>query len=873
MYNNYIDMKFIDFMTQPSKKVIIDNNLGDITNIIKSFVISNNTSFFNFERFNINQIAKTILYTHYNNFIYIDTESSLALFYAFLSSKRDGQDIYNLIPDSSFNFESAKVCLSTINEIRNAKRINKNQELDLLINDYESFLLDKNYYDDALIINKAIELINKLDVKDIKTIFKLNEDYSIAILDTCFYELTYLERSLLDTLVNKLNVKYEIVSIYDKNDNLSIKAYKTYGFYQEVENIINIIDQNKISLQDVEIIISNPSYTNIIKSYFDNYHIPYVFDYGDKLTCFNVYGFISSIIDFLSNHYSIKYLYDIYRNYSLKNEYKNIKELKNLHADINQIKLISQSWEDSPKTFINDLLDLPNYSNVSDIYNHLLDLIYKYLKEESYIFVIDTLKSKKRLFDLYDSLNLEDEPLDLIKRTLESITIDSPLTSSTPIVIKKLTKVKYLFKKHVFILGLSSSQLHLKEVESPLLNDEGIKKIVDYKNYYVELASNKNKKYNDKLDRLIKYNSSSNVYLSYSEYDSTEFKVLSPSVFFIKNASNINDPLINESLKLDAFNIDKDEEIIDSNSFNKCKENLYMSPTRLNTLYNCPLNYIYQKTYDEIDLDEYDNTWLKGNEKGTLVHAILENYYLANLDKKYNKASLDEIFDRLTKEEISKHPFDDVNEINEEISSIRKSINKYIKYTSTHLDSYKILGCEIEFSKIEIELNGKKYKFFGTVDRVDYYNPGTGELYIRIYDYKTGKEKSLDNDGLTQSFIYKYAIDDYLKKNDVKAIVGDFDLNKIKYEFAYIYLNEYNSTKFVSEDEVNKNIQANSYKLSLFNNLKNSVDSFFDVYKPKTIKDSDFADSRCKYCNYVDRCILKKRTSANTVWSHEKYEG
>jgi len=872
-------MQFIDFIKYPNRKILFENNLSDGNSIIKAFSLSNKMSISNYEIFNINLLCKSILSTK-AGCKYINNEEATYLFYSFLSNKKNGGDIYNLIPDSSFSFESAKVCLSTINEIRKGKRKEtKNDDIDNLIKDYENYLLSYSYYDDALMLKEAIKIS---DSNLIKNILKIKDKFVVGIVDSYLKELSYLERLFLDTIVNKLNTSYETLTLFTINKDIKIKSYKTYGFYQEVENVINVINQNKLSVSDIEIVISNDSYINNIKAYFDNYNIPYSFSNGTALQCFDIYGLIDSIIDFYHNHYSISYLFDIYRNIAIKDEYKNIKELKNLHAYDKDILYVINNldketkygkqiikWNDNQKIFINDLLNLDKSNNVYELYISILKFVKKYCDNKYIELVIDTLNSKIKMFELCASLNIKDDKYDLIRRVLENVKVNNDKSFNSPIVIRKLSHINHLFKKHVFILGLSSSQLKQKEVESPLLSDEDLSNYIDVDNYYVELASKRNIRFNELLDRLITNNSCSNVYLSYSEYDSNEYKSLSPSSFYNKYLIKEEVSLVNSKLSLNTNVVnDNDEKIMNDTSFNKIKDNKYFSPSSLNTLYNCPLNYLYSKYYDEVSLNEYTDTWLGLNESGSLVHKILENYYNKHKDKLFDKSSFEEIFKLTCDEEIIKHPFDNDVQIESELNNIHKVVEQYLSKPIVDSDKgFKVLGCEIKFSNLKVTLNNDdSYIFAGSVDRADYYlDPATKTLKIKIYDYKTGKEKDLSNDGLTQSFIYILAIKEYLKSDEAKSIIGDFDINNVTYEFHYIYL-FFNIDNCYTEESSKTNKEANEAKLLEFSLLKNSYSSFIDIYKPKLGKQNSDTRSMCVYCNYKDKCLLKRKYALNMFW-------
>jgi len=857
--------KFNEFIKDKNKKILISSSLGDLDELIKEMVKEEEIGISNYEKRTILDLARLIIFYDNHQYTYLDSSSLDIIFYGFLESKRDHKnDIYNLIPDVSFNFETSKICLKTINEIRKGKKLDKeNRDINSLIKEFEDYLIASNYVDEILLINLASNKLSSLDKNKIEKMLLLTKEYKFGILKESKAKLSYLELNFLNSLTNKLGINLDELEVYSSNESLKISSFKTYGYYQEILNVISLIDKNKLPLEDVDILVSDSKYDNSLKAYLENYHIPYYFDYGVSIKCFSIYGLLDSICNFFIENYSIKHLYDIYRNKALNDGISNIKNIKDLRSDRNSILSKSSKYSPIQQQFLTELINIDKDVPISNLYESIINFIHKYTRVDQQQFIKEALDDKKRLFILLDKINIDSNKYKIILNLLDSsyVTIkdDNKLSH---LRIAKLGSTNYLNKKYTFIIGLSAKQLQLNEIESPLLSDNDIKVLIDC-HYYVDLSSERNNRFNKKLDELIKNNKCHSIYLSYSSYDSDEFRNLTPSIFYLKNINNEvnfkNNPKIN-------LNINKGEEpyILPNEVFNKLKKDNGFSPTSLNTLYKCSLWYLYSKYFDNVEINEYENNWLKPNESGTFIHKVLEDYYKnhKDLNKDIDEGDFERIFNKVKEDTIINYPFDNKDLIEKYCSHFKKVIYQFIRDSRC---SFKVLSTEYEFDSIPIKFfnDTLTYVFRGKIDRIDYLGDKDSVTKIRVFDYKSGKYHKLGEDGLTQTFIYINAVKELIKQGKFIDILGNVDLSKVEFEFHYYHFSGKEKDVKFTEEEVMKNKMSNEEELLRFIKLENNIKSFMEVYDPKINNKSLDNEGKCQYCSYKQYCLFKKTISLN----------
>lgn len=197
-----------------------------------------------------------------------------------------------------------------------------------------------------------------------------------------------------------------------------------------------------------------------------------------------------------------------------------------------------------------------------------------------------------------------------------------------------------------------------------------------------------------------------------------------------------------------------------------------ISPTAINTYIRCKLQYFYKyiaciKEPDSIDDDKIDNRLF-----GNIFHKaaeIIYNKYLphkiidkSDIDKilsqgdesiasAVNEAFNIELFQR--PEGTTKPPIlNGLQLINREV------IERYLKTllkTDRDLTPFQIIGHEIDVKK-KLQINGKTINIEGRIDRIDKINIGDSHESLRVVDYKTGYNATLNVADIKQIFEAKH---------------------------------------------------------------------------------------------------------------------
>ena len=868
-----------------NKKIIIGDSLHEVDTVIKAHVIKNNQPIINVESATILSLATPILRNsgQYLNYSYLDNEEANALFYTFLKINKSNI-IYCLIPKESFSYETSKNAYSAINQIRLGKIINPNHKLKTIISDFEDYLSHKRYIDMPLIINNAVKILEADKDIAVKCLGYQN-DYNYYLLPSLKDKLTYLEAKFIASINKISNKQCEYLSYINNKEN-NIKRYKIpcYGYSNVIKCIVNKIKENNYNLGDVAIYTSTSAYNNLIRGYFNNFNINYRFVDGEDLIAEDFTQLFISVLEFLANHFDIKYLYDIYKNHALVNSYKCTEILSKLKADKSQIinKFSNKHIEEDKKVFINDLLDLYNSNDsLGDIYKKALDFTCNHSTPLAKKYAIDALREKERLFTLMDAEHLDyPKKVDLIKSILENVNISKELINKNQsYVLVSNNAINYLPRKYNFFIGLSSKEMNINEIESPLISDKEYNEIIDCTNYHVQLAKSKNVERKTHLINLIKTQNIGEQYFITSIYDSVEFKPLSNSGFYLELDANEENIYFKEE-NINITDVDSiDEYLYPRTDFNNKKViNTVLSPSSVENIMECPLNYIYKLIYEEIELDNYTNKWLKGPDEGNFVHKILETYFSKANPNKFDEKYFDNIFNDVYIETKKESPFSDSGIQENEKKKVKTLVKKYLdKYylNKNDGDPYIPIKCELKIDKKDAVPYLGEYKIYGIIDRVDAYVDADKKLHIRIVDYKTYSKSSYkdhkDHHLLSQCVLYPHIIFDYVNKNKDEIIkkVGDFNTLE-KGDIIFVYeLFKLEKPKQPDCNEIKAKIELalNNYQEL----IKDPTWTNFErIYSPKTKSKGANDDSRCKYCKYFDYCRLKINKGDHLTWNWDK---
>ena len=836
------------------KKIFLCNNILNGRRYIQSLNL-NNEIILNYEVLTLRMLIVNNILDYR---LIDDNEAAYILFNLIKKNKYKSKDINTI--------GAVKKLLIVLNDYR----MNESNDYSAIYEmDYDKLLND--YYNE-------LEKNHLLDY--ICGLYKLNEykfNSKLYLLNDL--ELTKLENKIIHNIFNDINNINPI-----KSNNNYCGFYNCYGIYNEILNVLDIIDEKKLPINNCSILYTNDIYENFIRAELDNRNIKYSMSSAHAKST-NIISFILDVLDYFKNNFRYDYLERILKNKGLNTIYLDEFYSTFYFPEIivgetrERTKLLIESIKNDQNKqnlyeFLNDLIDI--YDNQID-YDKLIDFSFKYINSKLEIMSLQTkIRHIKYILNYDNSIDTIIDELSNLKYS-ESDTQDG-------LVISKINKLISL-RKHLFIIGLSQNYMNTISTENPF--------IIDVNKYDNTLGNDKtlhlmkNLKLNieDNLNYCLN-NSNVDIYMSYSSYNKIDFRPSAPSIYFLnkyneyKNDDNIiikinRYDIFNNNIKFNEFDINIDEnelEIDDYNNGNitldiesnnkhidenideviikkdeKQKRPLSLSPSALSSLISCPYKYYYQylKKINDVSypkLNEYE--WLEANNKGTFFHRIMELYvnkeFIDNKNYYFNQKIYDECFkkalDEITNINLIKNKTVYKNEIDDMKKLTISCINDLI--VELNENRYQILACEYDLKKLNVLY--KNIILSGVVDRIDGYLDNQ-TLHLRIIDYKTGKYHTKDKNTYLQHIFYPYII---LNSNQK---LFDFDYEKIIIDsFVYFYpfaskSNIYMDEEIKLKDEFER---IDEIIIPYLNNEK---------YLENMKKYED--DISCDYCNYHDICF------------------
>ena len=836
------------------KKIFLCNNILNGRRYIQSLNL-NNEIILNYEVLTLRMLIENNILDYR---LIDDNEAAYILFNLIKKNKYKSKDINTI--------GAVKKLLIVLNDYR----MNDSNDYSAIYEmDYDKLLND--YYNE-------LEKNHLLDY--ICGLYKLNEykfNSKLYLLNDL--ELTKLENKIIHNIFNDINNINPI-----KSNNNYCGFYNCYGIYNEILNVLDIIDEKKLPINNCSILYTNDIYENFIRAELDNRNIKYSMSSAHAKST-NIISFILDVLDYFKNNFRYDYLERILKNKGLNTIYLDEFYSTFYFPEIivgetrERTKLLIESIKNDQNKqnlyeFLNDLIDI--YDNQID-YDKLIDFSFKYINSKLEIMSLQTkIRHIKYILNYDNSIDTIIDELSNLKYS-ESDTQEG-------LVISKINKLISL-RKHLFIIGLSQNYMNTISTENPF--------IIDVNKYDNTLGNDKtlhlmkNLKLNieDNLNYCLN-NSNVDIYMSYSSYNKIDFRPSAPSIYFLnkyneyKNDDNIiikinRYDIFNNNIKFNEFDINIDEnelEIDDYNNGNitldiesnnkhidenideviikkdeKQKRPLSLSPSALSSLISCPYKYYYQylKKINDVSypkLNEYE--WLEANNKGTFFHRIMELYvnkeFIDNKNYYFNQKIYDECFkkalDEITNINLIKNKTVYKNEIDDMKKLTISCINDLI--VELNENRYQILACEYDLKKLNVLY--KNIILSGVVDRIDGYLDNQ-TLHLRIIDYKTGKYHTKDKNTYLQHIFYPYII---LNSNQK---LFDFDYEKIIIDsFVYFYpfaskSNIYMDEEIKLKDEFER---IDEIIIPYLNNEK---------YLENMKKYED--DISCDYCNYHDICF------------------
>jgi len=757
--------------------------------------------------------------------------------------------IYDYIKDNSYFknsfIDDGKSIMDSINELR--KQIPKNEkESIVLLNDgefkdknkeilsiynyYMNYLKDNNLYDDITLARYVIENNKKIDAE-----FYIFED--------C--KLNNLEKELLNVVSNN---NYSIYS-FNKSKKSNIKEYfEAYGSTNEVENVLSYILKNNIRFDECTIAVTDSkTYFKTFKDYEDIYNLPFSYGLSLSIRETNPGRFLKQIIDWNNDNYSKDSFVELFNStYFNKEKFINDSKINpdyfnsaiemagflrisfDEHSNLNKIEKLEELYKLSQ----DKLLIIEEVRKINSILSiGLVNFIdYSINKNQYDDSAIETIKNNLLNGSLF---NLDENK---IINYIYNLSIVINEVKEGCLYITSINRAKSVFRKYLFILGLSNNLFPGNPKENHIILDS------DYSLFGIIQKSNEEikNKVND-LKYLIKLNELFNhdVYLSYSNFNITDLKEQSPSSvildvymneingtseeykrnfkkinYFDSNISYINN-IGKEYIKGDKNIISNKKHVTENKSKPLDYTKYNFSASIITDYFKCQYLFYLKKIIGLKEPYDFDSELvIPANEIGTLIHKILE-------DKEPVHTKEQDFLD------YSKKVFNDYliehYPLSKDIAQIE--YEKFEVYCKNAYEMGLNDGTIILKEKDSTIVHESGLKIHGLPDMVERLNDGT----IRVVDYKVKNRIEHDKDipkTITQIIQYAYIL--YKSKN-IKPDSCEFRYIKQKY-----------SEIITDIDKAFKDYSDGLYKIKESFEL-NSFDANGD-------------DELCEYCYFKNIC-------------------
>lgn len=508
--------------------------------------------------------------------------------------------------------------------------------------------------------------------------------------------------------------------------------------------------------------------------------------------------------------------------------------------------------------------------SVASLFSELLEFIKKYQRKH------EAWKVEKGILDealdCFQTLGRElplEEAIVFLKDYFEQAVYQEEERTDAVHVIY-FQGMQVMERQYQYVIGLSDKHFGVNMAESPVLSDQELETYLDARQGEVQLAKNRGaNRREDYRNSFATAAAGTDIFLGYSFYDTLRLEELSPSDFYLTMLEE------NETLEKDVEIIGQYDGILETNieitpeqvwkesnqeaeEQNKTEQNeleCSFSPTEMYTLLACPLQYYYHyiRKLSKIEYAKKDSgKWLPANEKGNLVHEVLQEYVTEEFVGK-EEAGPDinmELWETVWDKNIEKMKWlcacDSEQVQDSEGKEIKAAVEAYLQKMhqefSKQDNSWKVLYCEKKIESGQIfeqkKLGGKTIKLglYGNIDRIDGYQDETGLWHIRIIDYKTGTLKHMEEKIAHQQTIQHLMYTLIVNNNSNIIMNRECKVDQFVYEF-------------VLESEPEKQ------ELILFGDTLTKWDSTVDEKLEKVLVQKKYEGTgKCEYCSYKEIC-------------------
>ena len=639
--------------------------------------------------------------------------------------------------------------------------------------------------------------------------------------------------------------------------------FSEYGIRNEIKYIIDDIYEKEIALDELVIAYTDRKYIESINLEFQKRGLGINFAEGLDILSSTSYRFIKTIFSFAENYYNLSEIKAVFFNGSLKigedkeieasSIYEELVKSKVFYARENYSKLkfieprldgeerFKREWL---RDFFEDLmLALPEKEvEFKKHIKRLADLIKKYVKtltlydKSSMEAILSTLRKMEEV-----PLKVErDEFFHIVLSYLEEISIERSGASPSKAFACKYNIAAYSGREHLYLIGLDSSSLDSKIVESPILLDNTRRDISSSLSFSKENYKYKEYKIREALTADFK-----NISIGYSNFDMVDVKAKTPSKIYTELKEEYGSTVFPKFSRKRLMARDLVSSGTSLEILGQCSRKLYLK------------NRLLLEEKEELDL-ELDR-WLDPLTKGNLVHKVLSTFFDLAKEKR-TEGNLLKIIEEESKEAEKEIPYileEVYNREKEEIKTYCKKIVEREKNNGLevfinelsfgHGKTNKIFG---QLEKQRINIASSSLNISGAIDRVDV---SRDRKSFTIVDYKTGNVKNFDkrlrktqgrgknktydySQGQKfQFFIYKKLLEKIIRE---KEEFKDFHVDSFSYEFE--------------DDTIDLNFNE-----EFIGTIEDRIEELLDIdifKKDKEIVYDEKDVLTCKYCEFKNIC-------------------
>ena len=455
-------------------------------------------------------------------------------------------DQERFVPETSISRSTATEVLRIMNIIRSgAKReipgevddrmTRRYEQLQKLIDTYESELTKRQVYDKNRVIREATEIMAQDPTRHL-----VWKDMEIAVLMPM--ELTYLEKTFLDC-IGYTEVSY---LISDADAGRSYRFFSGYGAVNEIGYITQDIVEKKRPFGQVTVLYTQPGQEAFLCSVFDQNEIPYHMVSGcSALSSKFVYTMREILLWIKDGEKTVLaptlkksgcLHYETFGETESDNAESDKPESDNMESDKTEYVSVENRMERELRLAVPMEEGEPKPEvDIADFFARLVKLQKEYKPKKSLQWAV-TKPLYDELFATFAQMDLVEgyeKAAEIILRDLEALRV-SEAEAQDAVLIMKAGSRYVLDRPYNYVIGLSADDFQTTVVDSPVLSDAGISTFVNDTKGSVDYAKQSEDKKQEYLVQTFGSLPEGELILGYSTYDTVGMCDCSPSVFFIQ---------------------------------------------------------------------------------------------------------------------------------------------------------------------------------------------------------------------------------------------------------------------------------------------------------------------------------------------------